>query len=272
MKPIKSNTSLSVTLCLILTVTYPGFVQAVTDAELEALEKQIEQQEIDEKKQAEATEKKKAETEVKRKAKEKRKAEVEAKRKQEEEQKHKVEAEAKRKAEESRLSEIERQRQEDENRKKAKEEKRDKFSQYMENGDSAMDNKEYEEALRVYTQALVFFPDDFSAISSQSRAREFRDNCVALIGEWEWAFGMPVTVNADGSLQLKALIPNHGTWECTDPSQRKFTLRWVVGGWVDNATLTADGNKVDAINNIGWRFQGWRKGTKEVTPTQDIKL
>ena len=259
-------------ICLILTVSYLPTVVAVTDAELKALEKQIEQQEAEEIKQAEDAEKKKAETAVKRKA----------------------EAESNRKAEEARLAELERQRVEEEQERKAekarlrseqetraqaeaeaqreKEEKREQFSRYMKDGDSAMNNKEYTEALRVYTQALEIFPGDSAALSGQTRAREFQDTCAALVGEWDWFLGSSTIVSTDGRLKNIAIISNHGSWECTDPSQRKFTLNWVIGGWVDNVTLSADGNTVEAINNIGIRFKAWRTGTKKVEPAQEIPL
>jgi septal ring factor EnvC (AmiA/AmiB activator) len=95
---------LSLIVCLVLMVGYLTSVQAVTDAELEALEKQIEQQEAEEKQQAELEVKRKAESEkqrleetkriteekeakadANRVADEKRKAEVEVMRKAEEE-------------------------------------------------------------------------------------------------------------------------------------------------------------------------------------------
>jgi len=92
---------------------------AVTDAELEALEKQIEQQEAEEKKQAEAEAKRKAEAEAKWKAEQKRKAEVEAEKKrlselekQLQEKQRKFEDE-KKKIEEARLAELEQRRQEE---------------------------------------------------------------------------------------------------------------------------------------------------------------
>lgn len=75
------NTKHILFICFLLSVFSLTYVAAVTDAELEALEKQIEQQEAEEKKQA------KAEAEAKRKAEEKRQAEKEQKRKTEEEKK-----------------------------------------------------------------------------------------------------------------------------------------------------------------------------------------
>jgi hypothetical protein len=114
MNPMKSKAAHSLIVSLILTVGYLSPAQAVSDAELEALEKQIEQQESEEKKQAKAEEKKKAE--------EKRKAEAEKKQLIELEQKR-IEEE-KRKKEESRPAELEQQRQEEEAKKKANEQQR----------------------------------------------------------------------------------------------------------------------------------------------------
>ena len=54
MKPMRSNKVHSLIACLILSVGYLTTVQAVTDAELDALEKQIEQQEVEENLKAEA--------------------------------------------------------------------------------------------------------------------------------------------------------------------------------------------------------------------------
>jgi len=261
---MKSKTAYRLLVCLIITIGHVSIIHAVTDAELEALEKQLEQLESEESKLVDDEAKKKAEAEAKRRVEQKRKKEGEAKKQADEEE---------RKAEDERLREEQEARARAEAEKKKKEEeKRAQFSQYMKNGNLAMDNKQYAEALSEFTQALVIFPNDSAALSGESRAREYQDNCAALVGEWEWAFGITVIVSADSNLQAIALISNHGTWECTDPSQRKFTLRWVVGGWVDNVTLSADGNTVDGVNNIGFHFKGWRKGTKVVNPTQDIRL
>ena len=137
---MKSKTAHSLIVCLILVVSHLTSVTAVTDADLEALEKQIEQQEAEEIKQTdteletlekqleqlETEEKKQAEAEAKRKAVEKRKTEAEAKRKAEEEkqlaeqekqrreEEQKRIDEKKRKMEEARLAEIEKQRQAEE--------------------------------------------------------------------------------------------------------------------------------------------------------------
>jgi len=76
---MKSKTTLILFSSLTLMVGYLAPVQAVTDAELEALEKQIEQQE--------AEEKKKAALESKRKHEEEKQLAEQEKRRQEEDQK-----------------------------------------------------------------------------------------------------------------------------------------------------------------------------------------
>ena len=58
---MESKTTLVLFISLLLTVSYLTTVNAVTDAELDALEKQLEQMETEEKEQAAAEEKKKAE-------------------------------------------------------------------------------------------------------------------------------------------------------------------------------------------------------------------
>ncbi len=88
--------------CLILIIGYLTPVIAVTDEELDALEKQIEQQEAEEKKQVEAEKKMKADEEAKHKA--------EAKKKMEAKQKSIV----KTAVEKKRLADLEKKKKEDE--------------------------------------------------------------------------------------------------------------------------------------------------------------
>jgi len=101
--------SLSLIACLILTNGYVNRVEAVTDAELDALEKQIEQQEVEEKQKVEADGKRRAEAEK-----------LAEEKKRLEEERAKLEEE-KRKLEEARLAELERQRREEEAKKQAEE-------------------------------------------------------------------------------------------------------------------------------------------------------
>ncbi|HTT08624.1 MAG TPA: hypothetical protein VMH34_07520 [Gammaproteobacteria bacterium] len=244
-------------------VALPVYVmaQAPTDEELKALEQQIEKKEAE---QAEA--KKKAEAEAKKKA------EAERKKKEEEAAQQRAAEEEKKKQEEASkqaAEEAQRKAEEEKHRQQLEQQQRVEFDREMRDGDAAMNKKDYAPALQAYTRALTFFPNDATALAGQARAKEFQETCSALVGEWDWVLGSTTIVNADGTLQNLSLIPNQGNWECTDPSQRKFTLHWVIGGWVDTITLSEDRNTVDAINNIGVRFQGFRKGTQKKPPPRN---
>lgn len=175
--------SLSLIACLILTVVYLSSAQAVTDAELEALEKQIEQQEADEIEQVEAKEKMKAEAEAKRKAEQKRKAEDEA------EKKRLVELENQRQEEQKRLAKLESKRQEEEAKKRAEEEK-EKYNLLLTEAKQAVSNKDKELAINIYNEALILFPGDTVANLGIKEAEKLMDKiCYAFLGKWVWADG-----------------------------------------------------------------------------------
>lgn len=122
---MKSKPSHILFISLILMVAHLTSVQAVTDAELEALEKQIEQQEAEEKKQAEAKRQSEAKAEVEKR----RTVELEKQRREEqrlfEEEKRKLEKE-KKKLEQVRQAELERKQQEEETKRLLLEEQKRK--------------------------------------------------------------------------------------------------------------------------------------------------
>ena len=134
--------SLCFFICLILMVGQPTPVHAVTNAELEALEKQIEQLESDEKKQVEAAAKRKAEVE-----------------KQRLEETRRI-TEEKRMAEEARQAELERQRQDEESKKRAEEEKKEKYNLLITEAEQAVRYKDKNLAISNYEKALVLYPED----------------------------------------------------------------------------------------------------------------
>ena len=104
---MKLKTAYSLIISLILTIGYLPNVTAVTDAELDALERQIEQQEAEEKRKAEAKRIEEQKRKANAEAEKKRAAELEKQRREEEE----------RLLEETRLIELEQQRQEEEAKK-----------------------------------------------------------------------------------------------------------------------------------------------------------
>jgi hypothetical protein len=74
-----------------------------------------------------------------------------------------------------------------------------------------------------------------------------RSCCTKIAGAWQWVFGTTTAVKADGSASNSG---NTATWSCKDG---KYVFVW-SNGWVDRASLSADGSRMDIINNIGFQF------------------
>jgi hypothetical protein len=53
---------------------------------------------------------------------------------------------------------------------------------------------------------------------------------------------------------------NSGIWELTNAADRKYTLRWEVGGFVDEVMLSQDGLKLTGTNNQKNKVAGERVG------------
>ena len=82
--------------------------------------------------------------------------------------------------------------------------------------------------------------------------------------EWDWgAIGAVVSIAADGT----GRDPRGNTmkWTLQNPAARVYVLRW-SHGYTDTATLSADGNTLDAVNNSGTRFKATRRGGTVVPP------
>jgi hypothetical protein len=210
---MKSKTVHYLIISLILMVAHLSSVTAVTDAELEALEKQIEQLESKEKKQLEAAEKKKAVAAAKRK----------------EEIKRKAEAEAKRKAEELRLTELERQRQEKEAKERADEEKKQKYDALIAYAQQAFANKDKTQAIARYNEALALLPDDVTALSGIQQAQKLMDPfCYQLIGTWKEHTSKDITkFYENGIVSFKStIVAYEHTWEC-HPDRREISMNYL---------------------------------------------
>lgn len=70
--------------------------------------------------------------------------------------------------------------------------------------------------------------------------------CEAILGKWTWFTGGVVSINADGTIVHDP--GNDGTWECTDRTRGRVTLRWRVGGYVNRLALSADGNGLSSTD------------------------
>ena len=84
-----------------------------------------------------------------------------------------------------------------------------------------------------------------------------QQKCNDIIGTWKWFVGPQLSMNADHSFSNGE---NSGNWELTNAAERKYTLRWDVGGFVDVVTLSADGKKLTGNNNNNNKVAGERIG------------
>jgi hypothetical protein len=91
--------------------------------------------------------------------------------------------------------------------------------------------------------------------------------CDAIVGKWIWFTGGTVSINADGTM---AHDPgNEGTWECTDRTRGRVTLRWRLGGYVNRLALSADGKGLASTDPAqsfvtAKRAAGEKEGGKDI--------
>jgi hypothetical protein len=218
---MKSKTPLIPLFSFILAISYLPTTHAVTDAELEALEKQIEQQENIEKKKANAV--------IKRKTDEKLKANVEAEKKQRqeelrllEEERSKLEEE-KRELEITRQAELERKRL-DEVKKRAEEEKKKKYNSLVTEAKESVNNRDKELAISKFNNALTLYPNDSEAEFGIKDAEKLMDKaCYNVLGEWI-DFGNKIMVKPDGTVESYNMVLGAITakWKCLDSETQSF--------------------------------------------------
>ncbi|MCH8976756.1 MAG: cell envelope integrity protein TolA [Proteobacteria bacterium] len=245
---MKSKTAHSLIISLILTVGHLTSVTAVTDAELEALEKQIEQQEAEEIKRAEAEAKRRAEAE-----------------KLAEEKKRLVELE-KQRQEEARLAEIERQRREKKIKKqemevaqKLEKERNDKLNSLMAKAEDAKSSNDYELAITKYNYVLEEFPDNTEALSNIDRIKLILENCKSILGKWDWFNGAIMDYKPDGTFVWTLLISGGGSWECINPEKNEFYMTHTNNSQWDGPIWVVDkGQKLKGKdpNLFGGEFMG----------------
>jgi len=248
------NTKHILFICFLLSVFSLTYVAAVTDAELEALEKQIEQQEVEEKQKAEANAKRRAEAALKSKIEQKRKAEAEAIRKADEEAKRKAATEA----EKNRLAEINRRKIEDDVKRKEKEQQRikeEKYNKHNKLAEAYMAEDKFKLAIKEYELLLEFFPEDAQTVEKLKEAQGLKNVCHEIVGEWiVQPNGRTWVINEDNTAYGSWLIFNaHGFWECLSAREREFRTTWpdcVVCG-TEYLILSDDGDTLMPSRNSG---------------------
>ena len=87
--------------------------------------------------------------------------------------------------------------------------------------------------------------------------QESQPKCNDIVGSWKWFVGPQLTIKADHSFSNGE---NSGSWEVANGKERKYKLRWEVGGFVDEVTLSVDGRKLTGTNNDKNSVSGERVG------------
>jgi hypothetical protein len=80
-------------------------------------------------------------------------------------------------------------------------------------------------------------------------------SCDAMVGAWAWFTGGVATIAPEGTLEYAnpdGSILNAGTWECTDAAQGRATLRWRLGGYVNQVVLSPDGQRLSSTDVTQW--------------------
>jgi len=252
---MNSKTTANLFVCLILSVSQLSLVHAVTDEELEALEKQIEQQEAEEIKRIEAAEKKKAE--AKRKAEQQRKANAEVK----EEAKKRAEAEVMRKVEEEAKKKAETER-----RFKDEKESNERLKSLITEAESAESSNDYNLAITKYNNVLNEFPNNTESKSNIVRIKSLLDNCESIVGEWIWFNGASMVYNPDGTFVWNLFITGGGTWKCINPGKYEFYMTHTNNSQWDGPIWVVDnGQKLKGKepNIFGGEYMGERSTFKK---------
>ena len=230
-------------ICFLLSVSSLTYVAAVTDAELEALEKQIEQ--IEQIEQQEAEDKQR----------------IDAKAKADKTARIRKEAEARAQAEEVKQTELERQKQEEETkaREKAEEEKRKKFNRLVSEAEQAINDKDKELAMSKYKEALALVPGDVVATRGIKNAESLKHKlCYDVLGTWVWdkALGNEIiNLNEDGSIDYQTAMKGSGSWECTNPESRTIKIRVSMLGFSNEwlSKYSVDGSCLQGPESWGER-------------------
>jgi len=264
--------------CLIFILTYSISVLAVTDAELDALEKQLEQQERQEKQHLENAQdekKKKDEAEENRQeeieADKKWRIELDKQSKQEKLKHQRLEEEQTKEREALRLIKEEQSRREREEKIKAELEKKAQYDNHINKAVIYMENENYEDAITEYKLLLISFPNDDIATEGINNAKALLSSCNEIAGRWQISHGPVWTVYEDKTANGAWLIfTAKGEWECLSAKNREFSVSWPDYGWIDYFKLSEDANRLTPIRTtIQKNISGYRVGTE--SPRMDDK-
>ena len=77
-----------------------------------------------------------------------------------------------------------------------------------------------------------------------------------VIGKWKWFNGINVYIRNNGTVSNSE--NGTGVWYVSDRNRNQVTIRWNEGGWIDELSLSPDGNNLDGRNQNGVHVFGIR--------------
>jgi hypothetical protein len=105
-------------------------------------------------------------------------------------------------------------------------------------------------------QAGLKFAAKLVSAESSPKLPPAPPNGAAIAGNWIWGVGAgTVVIGTDGTGRDGR--NNTLQWTLRDAATRTYVLRW-SHGYTDTATLSADGNSLVVVNNLGTRFTATR--------------
>ncbi len=83
-------------------------------------------------------------------------------------------------------------------------------------------------------------------------------HCRMIVGKWFWSTGGIVTIMSDGTVVHQPV--DEGTWECTDPARKIFTILWNRSGSVDTVFMSNDNRHLSGTNQENVPVTATREG------------
>jgi hypothetical protein len=99
-------------------------------------------------------------------------------------------------------------------------------------------------------------------------SEHFPGNGNNIISEWNWGLGGGVVVISENGTGRDSR-GNTVQWTLRNAGTRSYELRW-SHGYTDTATLSADGNTLEGVNNNGSRFTATHRGGNSTVRTLDL--
>jgi len=122
---------------------------------------------------------------------------------------------------------------------------------YENEAEFALAKKNETRALEIYQRLFSLYPEKKQYLDEFVKIEKTRS--LDISGNWyPGHVSGQVAIHSDGSCIYKGflIVSVGGKWSCTDPRKRLFSIVW-NHGFTDMLTLSADGQKLEGVNNNG---------------------